>query len=368
MQTIPFVDLVTQYQSIKSDVDDAMQRVLDDASFILGKTVDEFETQFAQFVGTKHCVGLSNGLEALRLALTVLEIGAGDEVIIPANTFIATALAVTAAGAKPVLVDCDATTFQIDPNLIKSAITPRTKAIMPVHLTGHPSDMDPILQIAQQYGLHVVEDAAQAQGTQYKQRECGSLAQIGCFSFYPGKNLGAFGDAGAVTTDDDRLAERIRRIRHYGQRVKYDHVEKGTNARLDTLQAAVLSVKLKHLRQWNQQRAEHATRYEELLSGVGDICTPICAPWATHIYHLYMIQTEERDALQKHLNANGVQTGIHYPIPIHLQVAYTDLGYKPGDFPVAERLAKRILSLPMYPELQDAQQDYVVEQIKAFFQ
>jgi dTDP-4-amino-4,6-dideoxygalactose transaminase len=363
---IPFVDLSAQYRAIQSEVHAALQEVLSQSNFILGKPVEEFERAFAAYVGAAHGIGVSNGLDALRLALRALDIGVGDEVIVPANTYIATALAVSAQGAKPVLVDCDAT-YEIDVTQIEAAITPRTKALMPVHLTGQAADMDPIMDIARRYNLHVIEDAAQAQGTQYKGRPCGSIGVVSGFSFYPGKNLGAYGDAGAVTTNDARLAERLKQLRNYGQQAKYHHLEQGLNARLDTLQAAVLKVKLKYLTEWNRRRARHAEQYEELLTGVGDIAFQKRLPHSTHIYHLYVIETAQRDALQQFLSAQGVQTLIHYPIPMHLQPAYAELRHKEGDFPVAERLAQTMLSLPMYAELTEEQIEYVTDKIKEFF-
>ncbi len=367
MDAISFVDLNAQYQTIKGEIDAAIQEVLSHSNFILGSQVEEFEQQFARFVGAAHSIGVSSGVDALRLALMALDIQPGDEVILPANTFIATALAVSAVGGVPVLVDCDPHTYEIDPVLIEAAITRRTRVLMPVHLTGQAADMDPILELARRRSLRVVEDAAQAHGTLYKGRPCGSIGDVACFSFYPGKNLGAYGDAGAVTTNDAALAERLRRLRNYGQRAKYDHVEKGLNARLDTLQAAVLSVKLRYLPQWNQARVAHAERYEELLTNVGDLAFQKVAPYSTHIYHLYIVETAQRDALQKHLASRGIQTVIHYPTPIHLQPAYAELGYARGRFPVAEQLAGRILSLPMYPELRPEQIARVAGSIKEFF-
>lgn len=367
MNTIPFVDLAAQYHSIEPEVNAAIFKVLSRCNFILGSQVEEFEQAFAKFVDVEHAVGVSSGLDALRLALMVLDIGPGDEVILPANTYIATALAVSALGTRPVLVDCDPDTYNIDVALIEPAITSRTQAIIPVHLTGQSADMDPILEIADRHGLHVIEDAAQAHGTLYKGRPCGSLGIIGCFSFYPSKNLGAYGDGGMVTTNDANLAERLRRLRNYGQHMKYEHVEKGLNARLDTLQAAILGVKLRHLPQWNAARASHAEKYRELLSGIGDLAFQQRIPYSTHIYHLFIIETKQRDALQKHLSASRIQTGIHYPIPIHLQEAYKDLGYSKGDFPCAERLATQTLSLPMYPEMTHEQILRVVREVEGFF-
>lgn len=367
VEGIPFVDLAVQYESIQTEVDAAMQQVLEQSDFILGRAVHEFEQAFANFVEAEHAVGVSNGLDALRLALMVLDIGPRDEVILPANTYIATALAVSDVGARPVLVDCDPATYNLDVQAIEAVITPRTRAIIPVHLTGQAADMDAVTEIADRHGVAVIEDAAQAQGTRYRGRPCGSLGRLACFSFYPGKNLGAYGDAGLLTTHDAKLAERLRQLRNYGQRIKYEHIEKGVNTRLDTLQAAVLNVKLRHLPQWNLARAQHAETYRHLLRDIGDIRFQHCAPYSTHIYHLFMIETAHRDALQRHLTAAGIQTGIHYPIPIHLQPAYADLGYCKGDFPHTERLAERMLSLPMFPELREDQLKRIVTAMQVFF-
>ena len=367
MDVVPFVDLVAQYHSIKKEVDAAINKVLMQCNFILGTEVEEFEAAFARFIGVTHGIAVSSGLDALRLTLHALGIGEGDEVIVPANTFIATALAVSAIRAKPVLVDCDRNTYNIDPELIEPAVTRRTRAIMPVHLTGQAADMDAVLDVAKRHQLHVIEDAAQAHGALYKGRACGSLGTAGCFSFYPGKNLGAYGDGGMITTHDAELAAKLRRLRHYGQDAKYHHDEKGLNARLDTVQAAVLNVKLRNLRNWNETRAKHAHRYRQLLEGVGDIRFQQQATFSTHIYHLFIIETDRRNEMQKHLSAAGIHTNIHYPIPIHLQKAYKDLGHKEGDFPHAERAAKRMLSLPMFSELTNAQINRVADSIKEFF-
>jgi dTDP-4-amino-4,6-dideoxygalactose transaminase len=368
MTVIPFVDLVAQYQSIKSEINTSISEVLSNCNFILGKQINEFEKAFANFVGVKNAVGVSSGLDALRLSLMALDIGPGDEVLLPVNTYIATAFAVSAVGAKPVLIDCDPETYNIDAKLIKSALNRSTRAIIPVHLTGQSADMDAILEISAEHNLPVIEDAAQAHGSKYKTRPCGSMGIMGCFSFYPGKNLGAYGDGGMVTTNDSNLAERIRRIRNYGERVKYHHVEKGLNARLDTIQAAILNVKLRYLPKWNAARADHAKKYLDLLSGVGDLVLQKHAPYSTHVYHLFVIETNERDSLQKHLNMAGIQTGIHYPKPIHLQQAYAELGYQKGDFPQSEGLAERILSLPMFPELSDDKIYQVTHEIRRFFE
>jgi dTDP-4-amino-4,6-dideoxygalactose transaminase len=367
MNTIPFVDLAAQYANIKDEITNAIQEVLKGCGFILGTQVEKLEQSFASFVGARYGVGVGNGLDALRLSLMALDVGPGDEVILPVNSYIATALAVSAVGARPVFVDCDPAAYNIDVGLIESAITPRVRAIIPVHLAGQSVDMDPILETADRYGLAVIEDAAQAHGTIYKGRPCGSLGVMGCFSFYPGKNLGAYGDGGMVTTNEPNLAERLRRLRNYGQSVKYEHLEKGLNSRLDTLQAAILITKLRHLPGWNEARARHAEKYRRLLNGIGDVTFQYRAPSSTHIYHLFIIETDQRDALREHLELAGIQTGIHYPKPIHLQDAYADLGYREGDFPKAERLALRILSLPMFPELSDGQIQCVTDEVHAFF-
>jgi dTDP-4-amino-4,6-dideoxygalactose transaminase len=367
MTVVPFVDLSAQYRSIQPEIDTAIGEVLATCSFILGKQMVEYEQAFAEFVNVKHAIGVSSGLDALRLALMALDIGYGDEVILPANTYIATALAVSGVGAKPVLVDCEPTTYNIDVASIESKISRATRAIIPVHLTGQSADMDAVLEVADRHKLWVIEDAAQAHGALYRGRPCGSMGVMGCFSFYPGKNLGGYGDGGMVVTNDSKLAERIRRVRNYGERAKYEHVEKGLNARLDTLQAAVLGVKLRYLPEWNAARARHADRYAELLTGVGDLVLQKRAPYSTHVYHLCIMETDERDALREHLSAAGIQTGIHYPKPIHLQEAYVDLGCHEGDFPQTERLAGRILSLPMFPELSEEQIDRVAVEVRKFF-
>jgi dTDP-4-amino-4,6-dideoxygalactose transaminase len=368
MTQIPFVDLAAQQGALKEEILQAVQKVITDCNFILGHQVTAFEEAFASFAGAQHAISVSDGLSALKLALVAFGIGQGDEVIVPANTFIATALAVVQAGATPVFVDCEADTYNIDVRLIEGALTAKTKAILPVHLTGQAADLDPILQLAKERGLAVIEDAAQAHGTQYKGRSCGSIGAAGCFSFYPAKNLGGCGDGGMVITNDAALAERLRRLRNYGQRVKYEHQEKGENSRLDTLQAAILQVKLPHLQSWNDARALHAQAYRERLTGIGDLQLQKVSPFSTHIYHLFIIETAYRDALQQHLEAGGIQTVIHYPKPIHLQEAFQDLGYGIGDFPVAEQLAKRMLSLPMFPELTLSQIERVTSEIKGYFE
>jgi dTDP-4-amino-4,6-dideoxygalactose transaminase len=366
-ETIPFVDLQAQYRAIKDEVDAAVAEVMRAGNFILGRQVEEFEQAFAAFVGCRYGVGVGNGLDALRVALAALGVGPGDEVILPANTYIATALAVSAVGARPVLADCDPRTYNLDAGNIAAAVTPRTKAVMPVHLTGQAADLDAVNEIADKHGLLVVEDAAQAHGARYKNKPCGSFGAAAGFSFYPGKNLGAYGDAGLVTTNDAALAEKMRRLRNYGQRVKYEHVEAGLNTRLDTMQAAVLQVKLKYLPAWNAARARHAALYREALAGVGDLSFQQESPFSTHIYHLFIVETERRDELAAHLSRANIQNGIHYPIPIHLQEAYKDLGYARGAFPHSERAARRMLSLPMFPELSEAQIGRVADEIRRFF-
>jgi dTDP-4-amino-4,6-dideoxygalactose transaminase len=361
---IPFVDLKAQYRTIAKDIDAAVARVIQRGDFILGEDVREFEKEFAAYCRAQHCVSVASGTEALQLAIMALGIGAGDEVITPAHTFIATALATHQAGAKPVFVDCDEF-YTIDVTKIERAITPRTKAIMPVHLYGQPADMDPILEIAKKHKLAVIEDACQAHGAEYKGRRCGSIGDIAAFSFYPGKNLGAYGDGGAITTNRADLAEQMRLLRDYGQKQKYEHLMKGYNSRLDTMQAAILRAKLPHLDQWNAARARAAAKYNELLANSG-LVTPKTASYSKHIFHLYVVQTRDRKKLQDALTANGIYTGIHYPIPIHLQPAFADLGLKKGAFPVCETLAPKILSLPMFAEITDAQLERVVNVCREF--
>ena len=361
---VPFVDLKAQYQTIRDEIRTAVDTVFESTQFILGDAVEKFEHAFANYLGVKHAIGVGSGVDALKIALEAAGVGAGDEVIIPANTFIATALAVSATGAKPVLVDCTEDTYQINPDLIGSAITPRTKAIMPVHLYGQSADMNAIVEIARNHGLLVIEDAAQAHGTRFMGQACGTFGLAGCFSFYPGKNLGAYGDGGAIVTNSDEFAERVNRLRNYGQQQKYVHVEKGTNSRLDTVQAAILNVKLRHLDDWNAARRAHAAVYSDSLAN--DLIVPALDPRSTHIFHLYVVRTRYRDQLQKHLASLGIQTGIHYPIPIHLQEAYRDLGLAKGAFPVTETLAGEIVSLPMYAELSQQQIEHVVDAISSF--
>lgn len=347
---VSFVDLAAQYESISAEIDEATQVVLRGTDYILGKAVGQFEDEFASYCGASHAVGLDSGTSALELALRAFEVGPGDEVITVANTFIATALAISYTGATPILVDADPDAYNIDCAALEGAITPRTRAIIPVHLYGQPADMDPIVEIARRHGLAVIEDACQAHGARYKGRRVGTLGHAAAFSFYPAKNLGAYGDGGMVVTNDERVAESLRMLRNYGQSRKYHHELRGFNRRLDTLQAAVLRVKLRHLDSWNASRGDHAALYNTLLAD-SDCVLPREAPYAESVWHLYVIQTDDRDALAAYLDRRHISTGIHYPVPIHLQPAYRDLGYQAGDFPVSERCADRILSLPMYPEL-----------------
>jgi dTDP-4-amino-4,6-dideoxygalactose transaminase len=347
---VPFVDLRAQYHTIAAEIDAAVSKVIRETDFILGREVRLFEEEFARSCEARYAVGVDSGTSALELALRAYDIGPGDEVITVANSFIASALAISHAGATPVLVDVDRETYTMDVSAIEKVITPRTKAIIPVHLYGQPADMDPILQLAQRHQLVVVEDACQAHGARYKGKRVGSLGHAAAFSFYPGKNLGAYGDGGAVVTNDRDTAKRLEMLRNYGQQEKYQHMFRGYNRRLDTLQAAVLRVKVKYLEKWNAARRQNANRYRLLLEKSG-VITPNEASYAESVWHLYVIRVNERDALKDYLASRGISCGIHYPIPIHLQPAYRDLGYKKGDFPVTEDYAQRIISLPMYAEL-----------------
>ena len=364
---VPFVDLRAHHAAIGRELDRAWRDVAADGEFVLGSRVAEFEREFAHFVGVDHGVGVGNGLDALRLALVALGVEPGDEVIVPANSYVATALAVSHVGATPVLVDCEPATYAIEPAQVEGAITERTRAILPVHLTGQAADLRPLLELAARHRLSVVEDAAQAHGTLWEGQRCGSIGAVGCFSFYPSKNLGAWGDGGMATTSDPDLAVRLRQLRNYGERTKYDHVVKGFNSRLDAVQAAILAVKLRHLESWNEARRRHADEYRALLCGIGDLTLQKQAPHSTHVYHLFVVESERRDALREHLSARGIATGIHYPTPIHLQEAYKDLRLHDGAFPESERLAKRTLSLPMYPELTPEHITYVAGAIRDFF-
>jgi dTDP-4-amino-4,6-dideoxygalactose transaminase len=350
MKSVPFLDLLAAYRELKDEIDAAVARVLDSGWYILGPEVDAFETEWASYCEAAHAVGVANGLDALILALRALDIGTGDEVIVPSNTYIATWLAVTAVGARPVPVEPNPTTHTLDPGLIASAITERTRAILPVHLYGQSADLEPILALARARGIAVVEDAAQAHGARYRGRRIGAHGDAVCWSFYPGKNLGAMGDGGAVTTDRADLADRIRVLRNYGSRTKYVNEVEGVNSRLDPVQAAILRVKLRHLDAWTERRREIAGVYSEGLADSG-LVLPIVPEWAEPVWHLYVVRSDERDSMRQRLDKMGIGTLIHYPIPPHLQAAYAHLGIAPGCLPVAEQLANEVLSLPMGPHL-----------------
>jgi len=363
---IPLVDLKAQYQSIKPEIDAAIQRVIDNTAFIMGEEVAQFEQAFAEYCDVEYAVGVASGTAALFLALLAHGIGPGDEVITTPFTFFATGEAISQVGAKPIFVDIDPVTYNIDPNLIEAAITPDTKAIMPVHLYGQPADMAPINAIAEKYGLIVIEDAAQAHGSRYNGQRAGSLGHSACFSFYPSKNLGCYGDGGAVVTNDPKVAEEVAKLRNHGRVTKYEHDELGYGHRLDGIQAAILRAKLPHLDDWNARRRERAARYDALLADL-PVITPEHLPNTEPVYHCYTIRLEEdidRDAVVNHLKSNGVGVGVHYPIPLHLQPAYHFLELEPGAFPVSEYMANHVLSLPIYAELTDEQQDYVVNVLK----
>lgn len=363
---VSFVDLTTQYAALSGEIQAAITAVMARGDFILGQDVDLLEQEFAAYCGARYAIGVDSGTSALELALRACDIGPGDEVITAANTFVATAIAIICTGATPVLVDVDPVSYNLDASGCAAALTNRTKAIIPVHLYGHPADMDPILNLAQEHGVIVIEDACQAHGARYKGRRAGSLGQAAAFSFYPAKNLGAYGDAGIVATDDARVANRVRMLRNYGQQKKYHHTELGFNRRLDTVQAAILRVKLRHLDTWNDRRRQLARRYTERLAAL-PLALPQEAAYAEPVYHLYVIRTQRRDELLDYLRAQGVAAGIHYPIPIHQQPAYAHLGYAVGSLPVTEQQAAQLLSLPMYPELSDDAVDYVAETIAEFF-
>ncbi len=360
---VPFVDLKAQYISIKAEIDAAVLGVFESTQFVLGKEVAAFEELFAAYAQTSQVMGVNTGTSALHLSLLAAGIGKGDEVITTPFTFIATVSAIDYTGATPVFVDIDPVSFTIDPAKIEAAITPRTKAILPVHLYGQPADMDPIMEIAKRHGLVVIEDAAQAHGAEYKGRRVGSIGDLGCFSFYPGKNLGAYGEGGAVTTNNPEFARTVRMLRDWGAERKYYHDLKGYNYRLEGVQGAVLKVKMKYIEDWTEARRAIAARYEAALAGTS-VRTPAAAPDCRHVYHIYAIRDAQRDTLQTYLHDHGVSTGIHYPIPVHLQRAFAELGHKEGDFPHSEAAAREVLSLPMYPELPPDQQDIVIAALK----
>lgn len=347
---IPFLNVVAAYRELQSDIDAAIRQVLEGGIYVLGAEVESFESDWARYCDVRHAVGVGNGLDALTLALRALEIGPGDEVIVPSNTFIATWLSVSLVGAKVVPVEPDSRTYNLDPQRIADSITPATRAVLPVHLYGQPADLDPILGLARDYGLKVVEDAAQAHGARYKGRRIGGHGDAVCWSFYPGKNLGAMGDAGAVTTNNEEIADRIRVLRNYGSRERYINETQGVNSRLDPIQAAVLRVKLLHLDNWTDRRRSIADFYSDTLKETG-LILPFAAPWADHVWHLYVVRSSDRDGLQQKLSKAGVAALIHYPVPPHLQQAYRHLGMSPYDLPLANRLANEVISLPIGPQL-----------------
>jgi dTDP-4-amino-4,6-dideoxygalactose transaminase len=361
---IPFLDLKAQYRAIKPEIDRAISHVLENAQYVLGPAVSSFERDFAAFCHTSEAIGVNSGTSALHLSLLAAGVKPGDEVITVPFTFVATVAAIECAGAKPVLVDVEPEYWTMDPAAIEPAITPRTRAIVPVHLYGQPADMDPILAIAGKHGLAVIEDACQAHGSHYKGRRCGSMGRLGCFSFYPGKNLGAYGEGGAVVTDDPDLARQVRLMRAWGEETRYEHKLRGFNYRMDGVQGAVLGVKLRHISEWTEARRERAAEYARRLADTPAVL-PVERAGSRHVYHLYVVRLPERDAWRARLTEAGVHTGVHYPIPVHLQPAYRDLGYVEGDFPVAERAASDVLSLPIYPELSNEQIDTIASLFRA---
>lgn len=373
---IPFLDLKANYSSIKSEVDSAIQNVLDNTAYILGASVQNFEKDFAAAQQVKYCLGTSSGTDANHLVLWGLGIGAGDEVIIPANTFIATAWGATLCGATPVFVDCHPESYNIDPAKVEAAITSKTKAIVAVHLYGQSADLDPLKEIAKKHNLILVEDAAQAHLAEYKGKPIGGLTAAASFSYYPGKNLGAYGEGGAVTTNDEELFNKVKKLREHGQSQKYYHESYGHNYRMEGIQGAVLGVKLKHLSKWTDARRSVAAKYSAGLKEVSKVITPKEMSYAKHVYHLYVVQLNDgsleasnklRDRLKEYLTQQGVNVGLHYPIPLHMQECFRGLGYKKGDFPNSERIAETGLSLPMFPEMTDEQINYVIGKVKEFF-
>jgi dTDP-4-amino-4,6-dideoxygalactose transaminase len=362
---IPLVDLKAQYHSIKAEIDAAVTRVLESSQFVLGPEVAAFELEFAAYCNAKHGIAVNSGTSALHLAMLAAGIGPGDEVITVPFTFVASVSAIVFAGARPVLVDIEEESFNIDVTRIERAITLRTKAILPVHLFGQPAEMDAILEIARRRGLILIEDAAQAHGAEYKGRRVGALGEMGCFSYYPGKNLGAYGEGGMVVTNSAEHARKIRMLRNWGEERRYEHLIKGYNYRMEGIQGAILRVKLRHLEAWTEARRAHAAVYDRLLAESG-VKTPMTMPYARHVRHVYAIRTAERDALQRALADREIQTGIHYPTPVHLLPAFADLGYRKGDFPVAEAASREVLSLPMYPEMTQAQLETVAGAIRQF--
>jgi dTDP-4-amino-4,6-dideoxygalactose transaminase len=361
---IPFLELAPTYLELKQEIDAAMHRVLEKGWYILGDEVAAFEREFAAYVDAEHCVGVGNGLEALRLVLMAWDIGPGDEVIVPSNTYIATALAASEVGATVVFVEPDPSTHNLDPARVEAAITDRTRVIIPVHLYGLPADMEPINEIARKRGIKVLEDAAQAHGAEYRGRKCGVLGDAAGFSFYPGKNLGAFGDAGAVTTNDAAVADKVRVLRNYGSRVKYRNELRGVNSRLDELQAAILRVKLRHLEEWNARRRALVARYLEGLKPIRDITLPVEPAGFRSVWHLFVIRCSHRDELEAYLRGEGIGTLIHYPVPPYRQPAYGNLRLKPGTFPLADLLATEVLSLPLGPHLNEHSASVVIESLR----
>jgi dTDP-4-amino-4,6-dideoxygalactose transaminase len=357
---IPFVDLGRQHAEIRDQIDAAMAQVIDSGAFILGPDVGLFEEEWAAYCEARHAIGVASGTAAIHLAIEALDIGEGDEVIVPANTFVASALPVVHRGATPVLVDCDPVTANIDVDAVEAAISPRTRAVIAVHLYGQPADLDALLRVSEQHGFDLVEDACQAHGARYNGRRVGALGRVGCFSFYPSKNLGCLGDGGAIVTNDDELAERLRKLRDLGQARKYEHVLPGYNERLDTIQAAVLRVKLGYLDGWNEGRRAHASEYALRLGDAG-VVVPETAEGREHVWHLYVVRTPDRDRIRASLDAAGIQTGLHYPVPVHLQQAFAQLGYEEGSFPIAEQWSREGLSLPMFAELERDEIDSVVQ-------
>ena len=365
-KNIVFLDMKSPYQELKDELDLAYRRVMESGWYILGEEVEAFETEYAQYLGVKHCIGVGNGLEALCLILRAMNIGPGDEVIVPSNTYIATWLAISYAGAVPVPVEPNLSTYNLDPSRVNKAISSKTKAILPVHLYGQPADLDPILNIARRHNLRVIEDSAQAHGAYYRGRSAGTLGDAAGWSFYPGKNLGAMGDAGAITTNDDELADRVQVLRNYGSRVKYYNEVKGYNSRLDPLQAAFLRVKLRYLDEWNQHRKTIALSYLNRLADIQDIILPCVLEDVDPSWHLFVVRHPQRDALQKYLTQNGIGTLIHYPIPPHLSGAYRELGLNAGELPITEQIADTVLSLPIGPHLDFSSAEIVVDALRAF--
>lgn len=361
---IPLLDLQAQYRSIQPEVERVVLDVLSSGQYVLGREVEAFEHEFADYCGTRHGIAVNSGTSALHLALLAADIGPGDEVITTPLTFVATASAIVSTGAKPVFVDIDPQTLTIDPEQIEAAITPRTRAIVPVHLYGQMADMDPLMLLAHRHGLAVIEDACQAHGAEYFGKRAGSIGLSGCFSFYPGKNLGACGEGGFVATNSDAQAERIRRLRDWGQAARYHHVEKGFNYRMDAVQGAILRIKLAHLEDWTEARRVLGRFYRQRLGNVPGIALPAERAGCRHVYHVFAIRSEERDELGRQLAKAGIQTGRHYPIPVHLQPAYADLGYRRGDFPQAEDASEQVLSLPIYPELTLEQAGEIAELVR----